>query len=297
VAQAIAKGYLPPLGRCVACTNDAVHYHHFSYEKVHWLHVVPLCISCHRLVHHGHEFAPVTAMISALESAPEIIVPRHWDTTPRKTEEEKQQYHQRWYQENKLRLDVLRRARQPVRPDEPHEYFGFIEILPGLFYEEATGYPWSTRSNGEAYKKPIKRIVAQSHGYTCVKVNGKMVKWHRLVWEFFNNAPIPNDMVVDHADNNQGNNKMSNLQLLSVKENVSKCRVHRDNSSGYPGVCWAAREKKFLANIKINGVTRHLGYFSDPEAAYKAFLKAKIQYSGEASVAPLHNLVIKPGDD
>jgi hypothetical protein len=41
---------------------------------------------------------------------------------------------------------------------------------------------------------------------------------HRLVYSAFN-GPIPEDKVVDHIDGDKFNNKLSNLRLLTPREN------------------------------------------------------------------------------
>ena len=281
VARAISKGVLPPLGKCLVCPRSAEHYHHFSYEKQHWLHVIPLCVSCHRLVHHGHVFVEVETKIKILQVAPEIIVPTRWDATPRKTKEDTTAYRRQWGQNTRKRIIAENTAKYSA--NDPN----FIEISPGVYYEIATGYPWSTRTSGSVYGKAKSRINTASQGYLLIGINGKTFRWSRLVWEFFNGAKVPVDKVVDHIDNDRGNNLVSNLQILSFKENASKCLPRRDNTSGYLGVHWHARDKKFTTYINMNGVKKHLGYFDDAEKAYQVFLAAKIQYSGAASVVPL----------
>lgn len=44
---------------------------------------------------------------------------------------------------------------------------------------------------------------------------------HRAVWEAIF-GPIPEDLTVDHIDSNKLNNKITNLQLLSRRDNVKK---------------------------------------------------------------------------
>ena len=39
--------------RCSVCGDTAAHYHHWSYEEIHWLDVIPLCQRCHIGVHNG----------------------------------------------------------------------------------------------------------------------------------------------------------------------------------------------------------------------------------------------------
>lgn len=57
VGQAVKIGRLKPPNAftCVnpECSKQAQHYHHWSYEKEHWLNVIPLCKSCHHSLHGG----------------------------------------------------------------------------------------------------------------------------------------------------------------------------------------------------------------------------------------------------
>lgn len=53
VSLAIARGDLAKVEtrRCVLCPSQAAHYHHWSYEEVHRIDVVPVCERCHGLIH------------------------------------------------------------------------------------------------------------------------------------------------------------------------------------------------------------------------------------------------------
>ena len=48
----------------------------------------------------------------------------------------------------------------------------------------------------------------------------KGFKVHRLVWEAFR-GPIPKGMQVNHIDENPANNALSNLNIMSPKENIN----------------------------------------------------------------------------
>ena len=54
VAYAVMSGRLPRTSSCACadCGKQAEHHHHESYEKEHWLDVVPLCRRCH-MIRHG----------------------------------------------------------------------------------------------------------------------------------------------------------------------------------------------------------------------------------------------------
>ena len=53
VKREIEKGSLPRASAqtCVECGEQAHDYHHFSYDKDHWLDVVPYCHDCHMKLH------------------------------------------------------------------------------------------------------------------------------------------------------------------------------------------------------------------------------------------------------
>lgn len=55
VESAVKRGLLPQQGdnQCSNpdCLELASEYHHWSYDSEHWLSVIPLCTSCHRLIH------------------------------------------------------------------------------------------------------------------------------------------------------------------------------------------------------------------------------------------------------
>lgn len=62
-------------------------------------------------------------------------------------------------------------------------------------------------------------------GYYLVKLylkNGKTKDfyYHRVIWYYFN-GDIPKNLQVNHIDENKANNSLSNLELLSPKDNIN----------------------------------------------------------------------------
>lgn len=55
VNNAIRNGRLPePESKQCHCGNQASHYHHnLGYAPKHWFDVIPVCVSCHRKIHHS----------------------------------------------------------------------------------------------------------------------------------------------------------------------------------------------------------------------------------------------------
>lgn len=174
------------------------------------------------------------------------------------------------------------------------KYEGFIEILPGIYYEEATGDAYSTRQVGRGSKIPkaflTKIILLDKDGYMRVSDvrNGKRyhLRWHRVVYEFFK-GKIPEGFVVDHIDNNVSNNKIDNLQAITALENNRKCKKFSTNKSGYAGVTWHKHHKKWQATIEVHHKCIFLGYYDDPKEASQAYLNYKKLHQGEQSIQPL----------
>lgn len=85
---------------------------------------------------------------------------------------------------------------------------------------------------------------------------------HQLVAvAFMNHNPCGFKKVIDHINNNKKDNKVSNLQIITVRENVSKDRS--GGTSIYTGVCWNKRKKMWDVNITIDGKFTNLGFFED----------------------------------
>lgn len=74
-----------------------------------------------------------------------------------------------------------------------------------------------------------------THGYFTVTYNGVGYKAHRVVW-ILHNGIIDNTKCIDHIDGNRANNKISNLRLVSARENCHNMKKGRNNSSGVMGV-------------------------------------------------------------
>jgi hypothetical protein len=90
---------------------------------------------------------------------------------------------------------------------------------------------------------------------------------------FLNHKPNGLTIVVDHINNIKTDNRLSNLQLLTNRQNTTK---ESRGTSIYPGVSYRPKNNKWEAKIKINGANKHLGLFKnelDAAQAYQNYLK------------------------
>jgi hypothetical protein len=86
---------------------------------------------------------------------------------------------------------------------------------------------------------------------------------------------------VDHIDGNGLNNQRSNIRPCSRSENMRNRGAYRNNTSGFKGVFWFARDRRWRARIRVDGKDKHLGFFDDPEAAHEAYCAAAAELHGE----------------
>jgi hypothetical protein len=116
----------------------------------------------------------------------------------------------------------------------------------------------------------------------CLRVNGKKkdMKIHRLVAIAFIDNPL-DKRCVDHINNDRKNNHINNLRWATISENNMNMSKQKNNTSGVTGVMWNKSAKKWRAQITIDKIKNHLGYFKTIEEAKEARIKAVNKMFGE----------------
>jgi hypothetical protein len=77
--------------------------------------------------------------------------------------------------------------------------------------------------------------------------------------------------LIDHIDENRYNNHLSNLQIITHRENLTKALMHK-NPNRLIGV--RRNRDKFQSQIFANGQQNYLGTFDTEMEAHEAYLKA-----------------------
>jgi hypothetical protein len=137
-----------------------------------------------------------------------------------------------------------------------------------------------------SYKKKHPRVLIykEKHGYHQIQLTNdcgiKYERVHRLVAHHFI-KPIIDGLVVNHIDMNRQNNVVSNLEIISHRENVIHGWRSRNKSSIYTGVSKVNRGKNpWSARIQFNKKYIHLGYFKTELEAYQA----RVNYEKENGI-------------
>jgi hypothetical protein len=114
-----------------------------------------------------------------------------------------------------------------------------------------------------------------SNGYTRLRLNGVEYLAHRIAWLYVYGEHPSN--LIDHIDGNKKNNAISNLRVVTARENIqNQKRAMQHNKCGLLGVTLEKQTKKYKAAINIGGsCSKTLGRFSTAEEAHQVYLNAK----------------------
>jgi len=115
---------------------------------------------------------------------------------------------------------------------------------------------------------------SDGRGYLQIKIDRRIYLNHRLAFLYMRGEFPPAH--TDHKNGVVDDNRWANLRHATRSENLhNQGGPRRDNTSGFLGVCWDKHKQKWLAQIRLNNRTRHIGRFDDPAVAHAAYLKAK----------------------
>jgi len=111
-----------------------------------------------------------------------------------------------------------------------------------------------------------------------VSIGGRLLRRSRIVWAM-HNGDWPK--LIDHDNRNTLDDRIENLRPATGTQNNGNAGIHIDNKSGYKGISWSNRGKKWVASIKSNGKWKYLGSFTDPEQAHAAYVAASKEHFGD----------------
>jgi len=106
-------------------------------------------------------------------------------------------------------------------------------------------------------------------GYFHIGIFGRNYKSHRLAWLYVYGEWPERDL--DHINGDRADNRIANLRLATRAQNAANKRRHRTNFSGFKGVSFHPKTKKWRAIICQGGHSFHLGLFESKEEAHAAY--------------------------
>ena len=146
-----------------------------------------------------------------------------------------------------------------------------------LFYDPYTGiFTWRiARQNIR-----IGQVAGDFSGrYVRIKIDQKSYAAHCLAVLYMTGAWPEHD--VDHRDTQKHNNRWLNLRPATSAQNAhNRSPLQNKKYSKLKGVTWAKRGK-WQANIRVDGVLKHIGYYDSAEEAHAAYARCAIELRGE----------------
>ncbi len=155
-------------------------------------------------------------------------------------------------------------------------------------FKQITGYEKYSVSNlGQVLNYTTGRILKpclDGGGYVnvnlCKDGKQKTITVHRLVaMAFIEN--LENKICIDHINNIKTDNRAENLRWATHGENNQNAKLSTRNTTGIKGVCFNKKNKKWRAQIMIDGKQIHIGYYKTIEEATTARRKMANSIYGE----------------
>lgn len=135
---------------------------------------------------------------------------------------------------------------------------------------------WRVNRRGRFARQGV--VAGNAGRYVRIAVDCKQYSAHSLIW-LWHYGTYPNEL--DHINQNKHDNRIENLRLCSRSQNTGNVGLRSTNTTGFRGVWFAKHANKWRASIKVNGVSKHLGYFNTPELAAFAYDQAARIHFGE----------------
>lgn len=147
-----------------------------------------------------------------------------------------------------------------------------------LAYDAETGaFTWLEPRGGQACGSPAG--CRNRNGYIEITVHRRIHKAHRLAWLYVHGEWPPHE--IDHINGDKADNRLANLRPATRAQNVANTALRSDSASGIKGVHWSVASRKWEAQIKLKGKTRHLGLFTNIEEAADAYRCAATECFGD----------------
>lgn len=152
-----------------------------------------------------------------------------------------------------------------------------------LHYDPETGnFTW-IKPNAKGPVKPGDRAgTVSAYGYVVICIDREYCLGHVLAWLYMTGEHPTHE--IDHKDTIRTNNAWANLRPATRTQNSANASLRSDNRTGYKGVFYyvrRGRRPKYIASIRLDGKSRHLGYFETAIEAHHVYAAAARQAWGE----------------
>ncbi|MFP3705962.1 HNH endonuclease [Paraburkholderia sp. SIMBA_009] len=132
-------------------------------------------------------------------------------------------------------------------------------------FERVSAYRWQVSVRG--YVRRLSK--------NCGKRSA--VAMHRFILGIPNGDP----RIVDHANGIKTDNRRSNLRVCTKSQNGYNQGPQKTNTTGFKGFTRHKKTGSFIARIRANGRSIHIGSFKTAESAHAAYCVKASELHGE----------------
>jgi hypothetical protein len=151
------------------------------------------------------------------------------------------------------------------------------EIFDYFAYDPETGIMRWKIDNGPKNRKGKAVGCKNKRGYIRVRFKGEDYQYHRIAWAIGHNTlEVP--PILDHTNGDRSDNRLYNLRAATSQQNNFNCKSKRN---GLKGASFYKRKNKWQSQIRINGKSKHLGFFDTEIEAHEAYCRAAKKLHGE----------------
>ncbi len=147
--------------------------------------------------------------------------------------------------------------------------YPIAKIVEAFSYDESTGVIyWKHPAPG----RKTSRVAGTSNGagYIQISYDGKRFKAHRIAWVLANGV-WPSG-TIDHINGIRHDNRIANLRDVPMAINAQNRRTIPDRLMG---TTYHRRDKRWIAQICLDGVQMHIGSFGTQDEAHAAYVAKK----------------------
>jgi hypothetical protein len=106
-------------------------------------------------------------------------------------------------------------------------------------------------------------------GYCQVGFNGRMIKYHVIIWILSTGKDIPEGMDIDHINGNEIDNRIENLRLVTRRQNQQNRKTHR--AGRLVGASYRKGHNDWKSQIEIDKTCITIGYYKTEQEAHEAY--------------------------
>jgi hypothetical protein len=136
-------------------------------------------------------------------------------------------------------------------------------------------YDYVSKFNWHIYRCTFRGKKARTF-YAVACINGVTIRMHRLLLGL--NDP---KILVDHKDHDGLNNQRDNLRIASAQQNQFNMRPFKSNKTGFKGVSYNKKDKRYAVFLKVGRKNTFFGNFKTPIEAASKWNELARQHHGE----------------